>query len=190
MGITAKLFNSLWLFFVALGVYNLNLFTYTGKRAASVSIPKGSSLLSSTRPTLLVFLHPKCSCSKATVVELEKLLPTLEGVDVKVVMNVPAGRDLSWSSGDLKDQVSPLKYVTIVNDMGGAEALRFHASTSGHAMLIDAQKNLIYSGGLTPGRGHVGETQGHTVIRKWARTKNQTSTIEKIFGCDIFGVQV
>ena len=47
-----------------------------------------------------------------------------------------------------------------VLDPGGAEARRFGVATSGHVLLYDTRGDLIFSGGITPGRGEQGDNAG------------------------------
>src|ERR1700722_18065386 len=45
-----------------------------------------------TRPTLLLFLHPQCPCSRATVAELERLMARASGrLAARVLFVVPRG---------------------------------------------------------------------------------------------------
>jgi len=54
--------------------------------------------------------------------------------------------------------------VTIVTDADGAEANRFGAETSGHTLLFDFGRRLLFSGGITDSRGHTGDNAGESAI--------------------------
>src|ERR1700752_1018293 len=49
------------------------------------------------RPTLVVLIHPQCSCSHATVAELERLQAHAnKALDIYVLMLSPASVRLDW----------------------------------------------------------------------------------------------
>ena len=103
----------------------------------------------------------------------------LNGVDVKVIINQTQGRDIA--------SVKKIEGVEFVSDNGGYEAKLFQVYTSGHSFLFDENRKLIFSGGLTPGRGHEGLNQGQLVIKKWLRDRSFFYEFEKVFGCEQFG---
>ena len=74
--------------------------------AAPTSWPAGVALpRSAGRPTLVLFLHPRCSCSRATLAELERVLtrcPHRAAVDV--VFSIPRGVSADSSRNPLWNQ--------------------------------------------------------------------------------------
>ena len=76
--------------------------------------------------------------------------------------------------------------LTIWDDEGGALARRFGVRTSGHVLLYDSKGRLLYSGGITPARGHRGDNLrprrgAGRAVRQGSR---QSST--PAFGCPLF----
>ena len=142
------------------------MWTYSMAPGAASSVPQhwpGSSLVthSSTRATLIMFLHPRCTCSDASLIEL--------AADRKRSSrrSCPVGADprASRCAGGLGRHVdrrarAPLPNATIVLDRSGAEARRFGVTTSGHVVVYDAARTLQFSGGITGARGHVGDNEG------------------------------
>ena len=123
------------------------------------SWPAGSSLAAShDRPTLIMFAHPRCVCTRASLAELRAVQSRFAGrIATYVVFMHPAGSTADWSHTDTWDTASSLAGVRVVADTDGLEAERFGATTSGHVVLYDRSGSLLFSGGITPGRGHEGD---------------------------------
>jgi len=154
----------------------------------------------SSRPNLLVFLHPKCPCSRATTRELERLLATKhDQVRVQSVLYAPNSVDESWTTTDLvrfcESNLRAFRFV----DVEGQETRRFGVQTSGHSMLFDPAGRLRFSGGVTAGRGHEGDNPGAAALLKALRESlvhnNSSSENDSkfdvqrfpVFGCEIIG---
>ena len=122
--------------------------------------PADSSLAASPdRPTLVMFAHPRCPCTRASLSELRAVLSRFSGrVATYVVFMRPSGSSPDWSRTDTWATAASLAGVRLVTDTDGREASRFGALTSGHVVLYDARRRLLFSGGITPGRGHEGDS--------------------------------
>jgi hypothetical protein len=70
-------------------------------------------------------------------------------------------------------------------DEGGAEARRFGAATSGQALLYDAAGRLVFSGGITPARGHSGDSAGRDAIIRWVERGTAPQKSAFVFGCSL-----
>lgn len=181
-----------WLGLVFLGLSRLNDFSQTPGKSSEVpfKFPSHSTLASrSKKPLLLVFIHPKCVCSRATVSELEKLIPHLSNIEVKVIFNQFSGRDIAWTKNDLWVRAEKIKGIEMILDERSRETQMFKVETSGHTFLFDEKGELVFSGGITPARGHEGESNGQMMIKKWIKTRANMSTFEKVFGCELFGIK-
>lgn len=136
------------------------------------------------RPRLLLFAHPRCPCTAASLEQIRGIAPSFEGV---LVLGGPALRE--------SDAESPLARrarglgLELRLDPTGAEALRFGALTSGHAVLYAPDGRLLFSGGVTPSRGAVGPSLGLRRLRTAlgpAETPPSVATAD-VFGCVISG---
>src|SRR5687767_10310795 len=82
----------LWIALVAVGFAGLTLFSETPGSAgpSPVKWPPGSIVPAPrNKPLMIIALHPKCACSRATVAELNRLLVSVRGkVDVHALMMV------------------------------------------------------------------------------------------------------
>ncbi|MFO0750853.1 MAG: RedB protein [Myxococcota bacterium] len=109
------------------------------------------------RPTLVVFAHPRCPCTAATLAELREILAyrstrVATTVAIERWADDPAGA----VRGDRWKEAEAIPGVRVIEDLEGREAERFGATTSGHVVLYAPDGRLLFAGGITPGRGHVG----------------------------------
>lgn len=109
-------------------------------------------------PTLVMFVHPQCPCTRASLAELRGLLPKFKDrVTCDVVFLRPEGVEDSWTHSDTWAAAVSIPGTQTLEDTGGREAALFGATTSGHVVLYAAGGRLLFSGGITPGRGHTGD---------------------------------
>lgn len=139
------------------------------------------------RLNLIVFLHPKCACSRATVGELERLMVNLKDrVDLKAVFLKPTDAQDEWVRGYAWNAVQRLSGQESVIDPGGIEAKRFGVETSGQVLLYDQNGGLLFRGGITPSRGHMGNSAGRKAILGFFEEGNIDLVKESpVFGCSI-----
>lgn len=140
--------------------------------------------LTQGKSNLVLFLHPKCPCSRATLSELERLLARSHGALTATVCFIrPAGRPESWVRSDLWHSAEAIPGVTVYCDDVGGEARLFRAQTSGQALLYDAGGTLLFEGGITPSRGHAGDNAGSSAIRALLAGQQAGPVKTKVFGC-------
>lgn len=178
-----------WIGAVATGFYWLELRAAVPAPPAFATRdwPAESSLrLVTDRPTLLVFLHPHCPCSRASLEGLAKLLVNSPDLAVTIICltNTDAGPD--WHRTSLWQTAARLPGVELVEDHDGLEAAHFGADVSGRALLYSVKGRLLFEGGLTPARGHAGENLGSRAITQWIATGHLQATTGPAFGCELF----
>ncbi|HET6162484.1 MAG TPA: RedB protein [Planctomycetota bacterium] len=140
------------------------------------------------RPTLLLFVHPRCSCSRASVAELAELLArAAERPATRVLFLRPDGVAPGWEQSELWSDAQRLPAASVLRDDGGAEAKRFGALTSGQALLYGADGRLLFAGGLTASRGHPGESVGRVSLLALLDHAAPPVTATPVFGCELFG---
>ena len=154
---------------------------------AASSLPRNSDV-----HTLVVALHPKCPCSRATVRELERLAAACAGrLQFCVLLLRPDGATGDWEHTSLGDAARDLPRSTVVADPAGVEAARFGALTSGHVALYDPRGTLRFTGGVTPARGHAGDNPGSRAIRDLvngraaAAASSASAPSTPVFGCPL-----
>jgi hypothetical protein len=138
--------------------------------------------------TLVLFLHPKCPCSRATLSELERLFTSIHGrtcgeIDVVVDAPVPQSAGGDWLQTDTLKRAMQLPRSRVMADANGAEAALFGVTTSGFLMLFDQYGARQFSGGITESRGHEGENAGLSNLRSILCNEIQTAVEIPAFGC-------
>jgi hypothetical protein len=135
---------------------------------------------------LLLFLHPKCPCSRATLGELAKIVSRREKqLDTRVFFYRPAGFSPDWEKTDLWQMAEGIPGVRTMADVDGGMARRFEAKTSGQALLYDGVGQLVFSGGITAARGHSGDNPGESAIVSWLATGQIPPKDTPVFGCSL-----
>lgn len=187
-----------WLSAAGIGMWALHRHDTTagGGAAAPTDWPAGSSLSrDATRYTLVVFLHPRCPCSRATVDVLTELVARAAAANagqrlaVTVCMDRPDGADESWDHTALWRKVRAVDGARLIADRNGVEAHRFGAATSGQSMLYNPAGKLLFSGGLTESRGEAGESAGMDAILRdigGAPGRAANAAAAPVYGCELF----
>jgi hypothetical protein len=153
---------------------------------ASDRWPSGTSLARRSPNTLVVFAHPRCPCTRATLEELEKLMAhSLGSLTVTVAFFAPEDATPDWTATDLWRQAARIPGVETVVDRSGVEAERFGALTSGDTFLYDARGSLVFRGGMTASRGHSGDNVGRSAIEAFVLHGKSDVGRTQVFGCPI-----
>jgi hypothetical protein len=140
------------------------------------------------RPTLLVFVHPRCPCSGATIGELARILAKYHNrVTTAVFFYSPSTEAPEWHRTDLWLAASAIPGVRITEDLDGSAARMFGAYTSGETLLYTPDGRLAFHGGITPARGHEGDSAGQDAILSLLSGKPAASNSAPVFGCSIRG---
>ncbi len=134
--------------------------------------------------TLVVVVHPRCPCTRATVAELARLMARGQGaVEARVLLLAPSSEEPAWADTEFASDLARIPGVTVVRDADGQESKRFGLETSGHTLLYDASGALRFSGGITPARGHQGDSAGQSDILAVLAGQNLTGASSSVFGC-------
>jgi hypothetical protein len=136
---------------------------------------------------LLIFVHPDCPCSEATLEELNRLRTKAgEHLAVTIVFSKPTATEEDLRHTTLWNQASVITNVKLMADIGGAEAARFDASTSGQVLLFDATGRLRFRGGITASRGHAGDNDGEDCIIAILAGSMPPIQQTPVYGCRLF----
>lgn len=136
------------------------------------------------QPTLLVFIHPKCPCSRATLAVLGTVLDEAI-VRPRVIFAVwhPPADDRDWGAGPGLEAAATAHHATLWIDRGGTEAIRFHAATSGEVYFYDQTGRLAFHGGVTATRGQVNPGAGAASLAALLRHKPAETATAPAYGC-------
>ena len=137
-------------------------------------------------PSLVLFAHPHCPCTRATMGELARIMARCEGkLDASVVFFYPGNSAPEWKQTTLWREAAAIPGVRVLEDKDGREALRFGAETSGQTMLYDAGGHLLFSGGITASRGHSGDNAGNDAIVSLVNSGRADRKSTPVFGCSL-----
>lgn len=152
--------------------------------------PRDSSLtLAAERPTLVLFLHPQCPCTRATIRELEKILTGHRLSPQKLpkfiaVASLPIGAPEDWRNTDTITGALQLPNSSVVWDINGIESGRFGAVTSGTVMVYLPNGKRVFAGGVTASRGHEGDNTGSDLVLAALTEHDHTAKASTpAFGC-------
>ena len=178
--------TAVWLMLVISGMGYLLIHDFTpGKESRfTPQFWPGGMMRNVDRPTLVMFAHPKCPCTRASIDELAVLMARSQGlVDARVIFFRPKGIDESWTRTDLWQSAAAIPGVSVQSDEDGRLAREFHATASGHVVLYDTQGQLVFSGGITESRGHSGDNVGLVAIVDILHHRPASATRTPTFGC-------
>jgi hypothetical protein len=139
-------------------------------------------------PTLVMLAHPRCVCTRASLMELAEVLARAETKPRTYVLFLrPREFADGWEHTALWRQATALPGTTAVKDDGGLEARRFGAETSGQTMLYGRDGALLFSGGITGARGHAGDNAGRAALLSLLRPASIAQrALTRVFGCSLF----
>jgi hypothetical protein len=143
--------------------------------------------------TLVMFVHPRCPCTNASLEELSRLAARSEGeLDVNIVLVKPPDAPVDWDRSRLRSAAAKIAGAKVLTDEGGSEAYRFGAETSGLVLLYDRHGRLAFRGGITAGRGHQGDNPGARAVldqvRGLDRVRGSGDGLAEspVYGCPLF----
>ncbi|WP_145223879.1 thioredoxin domain-containing protein [Gimesia algae] len=181
----------LWLSAVVYGMFLLWQYQSTpGEEPLTTAVWPDESQMTcnSMRPTLVMFAHPRCPCTTASLNELAKIM-TLgpERVDARIVFFKSSAFPEGWEKADLWKTASAIPGVTVCSDADGKTARLFNATTSGYVLLYDTQGKLLFHGGITGSRGHSGDNAGRSAIESILLSGTAERQETFAFGCPLLG---
>ena len=182
-----------WAAVIALGLRGL--LNYESAPGAVADVPKvwppSSISLSADALTLVMLAHPHCPCTRASVGELAKVMARVEGkAKAYVLFAKPDGAGADWDDTSLRRSAAAIPGVTVLSDPDGVEARRFGAETSGHTLLFGSDGRLLFSGGITPSRGHAGDNAGAGAIVSLVHNPQAKQATTFVFGCPLPRVDI
>lgn len=144
------------------------------------------------RDTVLLFLHPHCPCSRATLHELRRIHDAIHqpsAIDILFVK--PPGAGARWCHTALWRRAKSFKWAAVKRDNHGRLAKLFDARTSGQLCLYNPEGVLLFSGGITGARGHRGPNAGMASVVRLINSAPEShwrpAASAPVFGCSLFG---
>ena len=142
--------------------------------------------LDHNRDTLLMFVHPQCPCTQASMEEFNRLMAQCHGRVVAYVLFLkPSQLSNDWTRTNLWRSAAAIPDVTVQEDIDGTQARKFGAETSGYVLLYDPHGQILFKGGITDSRGHAGDNTGESVIISLVNGQNTNLKQTPVYGCSL-----
>lgn len=135
-----------------------------------------------------LFVHPQCSCTVATLDQLQSVMsasPEKRAIPVEIFVFSPDSEPDSWHETPLVKQCQRLPGATVIWDRNGKKAQSLGVATSGHVLVWDKEQKRKFSGGITPSRGHRGPCQGLDAFQAALEGQGENAFVSAPFGCSI-----
>lgn len=178
-----------WLMFLALGLAMMAGFAYSpgAIRDAGPVWPGGMTFApAGDRPTLVAALHPRCTCSVATVRELSRLFSAAEvQPQIEILLYRPNRAAEGWDRTAFDEELRRIPRVTVRGDVEGKQARAFGMLTSGDVALFTSDGHLRFRGGVTSARGHEGESEGGRRLQRALAESHSAPGAIPVFGCPL-----
>ena len=123
-------------------------------------------------------VHPQCSCTHASLNELQRMLPRMENKARVVVL-------LLGKSGNRYEDAVTQMHLESLRDPSGSEARRFGLITSGEVAVYSAGGDLLYTGGITGARAHEGDNSGEDAAIAAIAGERIAQKQAPVFGCEL-----
>ena len=179
-----------WMSAIVLGkVVVLDEASKPGLRRPAVEIlPEPERTRSIGRTTLVMFAHPLCPCTPASLTRVGELLAAAPAsVEATVFFDIPDGVTAAWEHGESERIAESIPRLRVVADPNGDTARRFGVSTSGGVLIFDPEGRRIFQGGLTARRGDPSENAASDAALACLRGRTGEPDDWPVFGCSLFG---
>jgi hypothetical protein len=108
-------------------------------------------------------------------------------LDAYVLFYAPRWEGANWARTDLWQNAARIPGVHSIEDPDGDEVRRFGAATSGQTLLYDRSGHLLFNGGITAWRGHMGANDGWDAIVSLLENGTAEHKSTPVFGCSMLG---
>ena len=137
-------------------------------------------------PHLLLFVHPRCKETLATVRQLRYgLFRCQREVSLRMIVICPKGTSETWYETFLIREARQIDSLEIVLDYGGSLTRRYGAMKSGTLLIYGNDRRLAFQGGITPMAGHEGDCQGIRAMEKILAGQHPEHRLTPVHGCQL-----
>jgi hypothetical protein len=180
----------IWIVAILCGMHGLVQYQMTPAAATQVTPARWPAGVRFARnlvvPTLIMTLHPRCPCSRASLHELAEVTARSAGrLDARVLFVEPANAGADWLDGDLWRQAKAMPNVTVLIDEDGLDAAALGVATSGQVVVYDSSGVSQFNGGITDGRGHEGDNAGLLSVLDLVRSGKSPRAATPVYGCSL-----
>lgn len=181
--------HAVWLILLAAGFGVL--FSYQMRAGAQAAAPgdwpEGAGpRFDPQRCNLVMFAHPKCPCTDASLEELKTILSQGGGgISPTICFFDPEGAPSDWAQTSLVRNAEAVPGLNVIIDRSGAIAARFGALTSGQVLMYDRRGHRVFAGGITASRGQAGENRGRALVLALAKGNVSEPAQTPVYGCGL-----
>jgi len=148
---------------------------------------------SSPSPSLVMYVHPFCPCTRASFQELTKIVDRAraDGKEpaVKIVVVVAPGMPEGWRDGPNVRAAHQFQGAEVYYDLDAHLAHAQSVTTSGHVVMFDSPARLGFRGGITRSRGHAGDNDGTRAITDILNGRKPEVSAMPVYGCPLFDAE-
>lgn len=179
----------LWGGFISFGLFVLYDFEYTpGLEGKAPNVwPSQSNIQKQAgKYHLVMCVHPHCPCTRASLYELSHIMRYTNTLTATLLFVQPRSFDREWVKTDLWSAAKEIPRVFPLIDYEGTESRLFGATTSGQVLLFNNDGKLLFNGGITESRGHIGDSFGKNRVLSLVSEHSDEVSSSPYFGCPLF----
>jgi hypothetical protein len=136
---------------------------------------------------LLVFVHPQCPCTRASIEELDRIAARAGShASIRAYFLSDPEADEAGTRSATRSAAAAIPGVEVVADPRGETARAFGVRTSGETLLYSPSGELVFQGGITSARGHAGDNAGVDAIVAALLGEPVRVATTPVFGCALF----
>lgn len=140
--------------------------------------------LDRSRTTLLMFAHPRCPCTRASLEELKAVLARFPAkVSAQIYFLSPSRKPGEWTLTDSWREATKIPGLTIRYDTDGYLAGLFRAENSGEVLLYSPHGKLLFRGGITRGRAETGMNSSEAALVSAIEGASAALVPTPVYGC-------
>jgi hypothetical protein len=151
--------------------------------------PAGAPItLDGRKLTVVVVVHPRCPCTRATLHAIRDLVEEYpDAAGFHFALFCPANAGDEWTQSPNAQLAALVRGADLCKDTDGELCRLLGASTSGTVMVFDHSGANLFTGGVTPSRGHEGDNPGLDALRQLLSGEPLAVRSTPVFGCSIVG---
>lgn len=145
--------------------------------------PTANEPHSSLNNQLLVFLHPQCACSFATLNELKRLMHSINDTPTLTIYFADIMPIAELKTHGLWELATSISSAHVTIDTDNQRIDTFDQHVSGNILFYNRDGQLAFNGGITSSRGHEGDSQGKLKLMAILNQESPAYASSETYGC-------